>query len=97
MSDQIGRILEKEEILRLQKEKLNENPGHEKEDIESIRKWIKQQPHLKNYGKTGKIMNFHPINLVPIKCFNSDIQFSEIFLLILIYRRQFHLVVFTWM
>jgi len=52
MSDQIGRILEKEEILRLQKEKLNENPGHEKEDIESIRKWIKQQPHLKNYGKT---------------------------------------------
>ena len=95
MSDQIGKILEKEEILRLQKEKLNENPGHEKEDIESIRKWIKQQPHLKNYGKTGIIRNSHPINLV--KCFNSDIQFSEIFLLILIYRRQFHLVVFTWM
>ena len=58
MSDQIGKILEKEEILRLQKEKLNENPGHEKEDIESIRKWIQQQPHLKKYGKTGKLMNF---------------------------------------
>ena len=61
MSDQIGKILEKEEILRLQKEKLNENPGHEKEDIESIRKWINQQPHLKKYGKTGKLMNFHPM------------------------------------
>ena len=83
MSDQIGKILEKEEILRLQKEKLNENPGHEKEDIESIRKWIKQQPHLKNYGKTGKIMNFHPINLVPIR---SDIRFCQIFHLILIHR-----------
>ena len=55
MSDHIGKVLEKDEILRLQKEKLHENPGHEKEDIEAIRKWIKQQPHLKNYGKTGKL------------------------------------------
>ena len=55
MSDHIGKVLEKDEILRLQKEKLNENPGHQKEDIEAIRKWIKQQPHLKNYGKTGKL------------------------------------------
>ena len=66
MSDQIGKILEKEEILRLQKEKLNENPGHEKEDIESIRKWIKQQPHLKNYGKTGKLSKNSFISLSQI-------------------------------
>ena len=66
MSDHIGKILEKDEILRLQKEKLNENPGHEKEDIESIRKWIKQQPHLKNYGKTGKLTIFHHLKLILI-------------------------------
>ena len=57
MSDHIGKVLDKDEISRLRKEKLNENPGHEKEDIEAIRKWIKQQPHLKNHGKTGKLSN----------------------------------------
>ena len=57
MSDQIGLVLEKDEILRLQKEKLNENLGHQKEDIEAIRKWIKQQPHLKKHGRTGQLIS----------------------------------------
>ena len=53
MSEHVGKVLTEDEISRLQEEKLNENPGHQKEDIEAIRKWIKQQPHLKKHGRTG--------------------------------------------
>ena len=53
MPDQVGKVLEKDDIERLAQETLNEVPDRRQDDINAIRKWIKQQPHLKKYGNTG--------------------------------------------
>ena len=53
MPEHVGKKLETDEIQRLARENLNEVPERREEDINAIRKWIKQQPHLKKYGKTG--------------------------------------------
>ena len=53
MPENIGKVLEKEEILRLARENLNEITERRGDDIKAIKKWITQQPHLKKYGKTG--------------------------------------------
>ena len=68
MPVQVGKVLEKEEIRRLAKEKLNEIPERREQDIHAIRKWIKQQPHLKKHGKTGK--QYFLYFFKKIYCFN---------------------------
>ena len=53
MPEDVGKVLKKEEIQRLARENLNEIPERREDDINAIKTWIKQQPHLKKYGNTG--------------------------------------------
>ena len=53
MPEHVGKVLQKDEIDRLARENLNEIPERREDDVNAIKKWIEQQPHLKKYGKTG--------------------------------------------
>ena len=53
MPTPVGKVLDRNEIEKLARETLNEKPDQVQEDIDAIRKWMKQQPHLKKFGNTG--------------------------------------------
>ena len=54
MPTPVGKVLDHHEIEKLARETLNEKPDQVQEDIDAVRKWVKQQPHLKKFGNTGK-------------------------------------------
>ena len=52
----VGKILNPSEIEKLQRDYLHEKPGQMKRDVETIQKWILEQPHL---GKNARSGDFH--------------------------------------
>ena len=58
MPTPVGKVLDPNEIEKLARETLNEKPDQVREDIDAIRKWIKQQPHLKKFGNTGNLIKW---------------------------------------
>ncbi len=57
-----GNVFEDQLLKQIAKEDLNEIPERREEDIKAIKQWIKQQPHLKKYGKTGKLKKMKKAN-----------------------------------
>ena len=56
MPNPVGKVLDPNEIEKLARETLNEKPDQVQEDINAIRKWMKQQSHLKKFGNTGNLI-----------------------------------------
>ena len=52
----VGKILDPSEIEKLQRDYLHEKPGQTKRDVETIQKWILEQPHLGQNARSG---DFH--------------------------------------
>jgi hypothetical protein len=75
MSNEVGKVLEKDEIERLAKDTLNEIPERRKDDIKAIKKWIQQQPHLKKNGKAGNQL----LSLISYRA--MSLSFAKYFLL----------------
>ena len=46
-------VLSKEELDKIAKDELNEDPERVENDMKAIREWIEKQPHLKNNARTG--------------------------------------------
>ena len=47
-------FLSDEEVAKIAREELNEDPKRVKDDIKAIKEWIKKQPHLHKSCRTGK-------------------------------------------
>ena len=58
MPTPVGKVLDPNEIEKLARETLNEKPDQVQEDIDAIKKWVKQQPHLKKFGNTGNLIKW---------------------------------------
>jgi hypothetical protein len=46
-------LLSEEEVAKIAKEQLNEDPKRTKEDIKAIQEWMKKQPHLSCIAYAG--------------------------------------------
>jgi len=47
----VGKVYSKDELEKIGKEKLNEDPNRREADIRSIKDWMSKQPHLKDHGR----------------------------------------------
>ena len=65
----VGKVYSKDELEKIAKEKLNEDPNRREADIRSIKDWMSKQPHLKDHGRKGNISYFSIIESNPFKIF----------------------------
>ena len=65
----VGKVYSKDELEKIAKETLNEDPNRREADIRSIKDWMSKQPHLKDHGRKGNISYFSKIELNPFKIF----------------------------
>ena len=67
----VGKVYSKDELEKIAKEKLNEDPNRREADIRSIKDWMSKQPHLKDHGRKGNTSYFSKMELNPFKIFGT--------------------------
>ena len=78
----VGKTFSKDELEKIAKEKLNEDPNRREADIRSIKDWMSKQPHLKDHGRKGNInlfqfslLNYFSEIIVLFGCFQMTISY----------------------
>lgn len=48
------RVMDEKELQVLAEQVLNEIPSKRNDDVRAIQDWIRKQPHLREYGRSGE-------------------------------------------
>ncbi len=88
----LGKLFSEDELTRMAKEELNEDPKRVDKDIKAIREWIKKQPHLAKSAKQGATSTTKLCKLLLLLLLKTFLLFAdERFLLAMLRGSKFSL------